>query len=60
MAPPYACHEVFEKVGGGPAHKKFIVAGPNLSHAGLLTDPKARERCWPAVADWLAETLRRS
>ena len=57
MAPPNACHEVFEKVG--TAHKKFVVAGPHLTHSGLLIDPKARERCWPAVADWLDETLRK-
>ena len=57
MAPAYACHEVFEKVG--TAHKKFVAAGPQLSHAGLLIDPKARERCWPAVADWLDETLKK-
>jgi len=50
-------YEVFEKVG--TAHKKFVVAGPHLTHSGLLIDPKARERCWPAVADWLDETLRK-
>ena len=58
MAPPFACREVLEKVGA--AQKKFLVGGPHLDHAGLLIDPKARERCWPAVADWLDATLPRA
>jgi len=58
MAPPFACREVLDKVGA--AQKKFLVGGPHLDHAGLLIDPKARERCWPAVADWLDATLPRA
>ena len=56
MAPPFACRQVFEQVGA--TRKQFVVAGPRLNHSGLLIDPKARDRCWPAVADWLDATLR--
>ena len=56
MAPPFACRQVFEQAGA--TRKQFVVAGPRLNHSGLLIDPKARDRCWPAVADWLDATFR--
>ncbi|MGH7699635.1 MAG: hypothetical protein ACREMJ_03820, partial [Gemmatimonadales bacterium] len=54
-APPDACRQLVE-AAGAPA-KELVVCGARLSHRGLLRDPRARERCWPRVATWLADIL---
>jgi pimeloyl-ACP methyl ester carboxylesterase len=55
FAPAAACREVVDLMGA--ERKTLVVAGPDLDHRGMLVDPRARERCWPMVSDWLEETL---
>jgi alpha-beta hydrolase superfamily lysophospholipase len=54
FAPPDACRQIVDAMGGGG---DFAVVGPGLDHPGMLTDPRAREQCWPRVAAWLEETV---
>jgi len=54
FAPPRACRQVVERVGG--ANKKLAVE-PGLSHRGLVLSERARLSCWPNVVAWLKETL---
>lgn len=55
FAPPESCREVVDRLGA--ARKELLVVGPRLSHRGMLLDPRARDRCWPRVAEWLKQTL---
>lgn len=52
FAPPAACHALVTRLGG--ALTTFVVV-PDLDHRGLVLDPHADERCWPVIADWIAE-----
>ena len=54
FAPPRACRELVERVGSA---RKELLVYPHLSHKGMLLDPRARERCWPELADRLGEVL---
>ena len=54
FAPSQACREVVERAG---AVRKALLVYPHLSHKGMLLDPRARERCWPELADRLGEIL---
>lgn len=53
-APPRACRQVVERIG---SRRKALAVHRQLSHRGLLRDPRARERCWPETASWLQESV---
>jgi alpha-beta hydrolase superfamily lysophospholipase len=54
FAPPGACEQLVRASG---ARRKELIAYPGLSHRGLLLDARARERCWPGVAQWIEDTV---
>lgn len=54
FAPPRACADVVERIG---SRRKALAVHRQLSHRGLLRDPRARERCWPETASWLQESV---
>jgi oxygen-independent coproporphyrinogen-3 oxidase len=54
-APPWACERLLHSAG---TQRKESMVCPGLSHVGLVKGARARERCWPRVAQWIDETLR--
>jgi oxygen-independent coproporphyrinogen-3 oxidase len=54
FAPAVSCAEVVERAG---SRRKALVVHADLSHRGLLRDPRARERCWPQTAGWVQKLI---
>ena len=54
FAPPPACDQLV-RVAGSSRKELLVCAG--LSHRGLARDARARERCWPRIAQWIEQTV---
>ena len=54
FAPAPACDQLVRMAG---STRKQLLVCDGLSHRGMVRDPRARERSWPRIAQWIDQTL---